>query len=307
MQKSYPGINPSISEWKGQEITDFQEELRIRVNANISEKWFYNHMKSPGPSLPRIDMLNILSKFTGYANWDEFVFKEGQSILIPTGTTTPRTTEKTHLPVTKSPANRYFILVPVLALSLLLALFGFYSIFNTREYRFTFEDADTHEQVINPLTEVILLPEGESPVHAKVDSDGSFRLRTSARRIRMVVKSPYYQNDTVVRVVKKFSRNETVALKSDDYSLMIHYLSTMKVDDWEKRRKHLDAVIGDDAMICQVGRDKEIPAIAIYSKEEFIDLLSMPSGSLKNIEILDSHVKNDKIVLMKFRIDKEKK
>jgi len=27
MLQSYPGINPSISEWKGQEIVDFQEEL----------------------------------------------------------------------------------------------------------------------------------------------------------------------------------------------------------------------------------------------------------------------------------------
>ena len=38
MQQSYPGINPSISEWKGQDITDFQEELLRSVNAPISEK-----------------------------------------------------------------------------------------------------------------------------------------------------------------------------------------------------------------------------------------------------------------------------
>ena len=45
MQQSYPGINPVISEWKGQEITDFQEELLNKANAHISEKWFYNHIK----------------------------------------------------------------------------------------------------------------------------------------------------------------------------------------------------------------------------------------------------------------------
>jgi len=73
MQQSYPGINPSISDWKGQEITDFQEELLIKVNAHISEKWFYNHIKSENRSLPRIDVLNLLSKYAGYANWNDFV------------------------------------------------------------------------------------------------------------------------------------------------------------------------------------------------------------------------------------------
>ena len=46
MQQSFPGINPSISEWKGQEIVDFQEELLHKVNAHISEKWFYTHIKA---------------------------------------------------------------------------------------------------------------------------------------------------------------------------------------------------------------------------------------------------------------------
>ena len=75
MQQSYPGINPSISEWRGQEITDFQEELLRKANAHISEKWFYNHMKSVSRTLPRIDVLNLLCKYAGYANWDDFVFK----------------------------------------------------------------------------------------------------------------------------------------------------------------------------------------------------------------------------------------
>ena len=65
MQQSYPGINSAISEWKGQDITDFQEELLSKVNAHISEKWFYTHMKSTNKTLPRIDVLNLLSKYAG--------------------------------------------------------------------------------------------------------------------------------------------------------------------------------------------------------------------------------------------------
>jgi len=75
MQQNHPGINPSISEWRGQEIVDFQEDLLGKVNAQISEKWFYTHMKSEHRSLPRIDVLNFLSKYAGYENWDDFKFK----------------------------------------------------------------------------------------------------------------------------------------------------------------------------------------------------------------------------------------
>ena len=94
MKRSYPGINPSISEWKGQEIVDFQEELLQKVNAHISEKWFYTHIKSRKPTLPRIDILNLLSNYAGYANWDDFKLKHQEPETIDIST---------------KKANRYFL------------------------------------------------------------------------------------------------------------------------------------------------------------------------------------------------------
>ena len=110
MQLSYPGINPSISDWKGQELTDFQEDLRIKVNANISEKWFYTHMKSTHTALPRIDMLNFLSRYAGYSNWDDFVFKNRP--------------EENVQQLSQPNTYRYFYLIPLLAILVLGALFG---------------------------------------------------------------------------------------------------------------------------------------------------------------------------------------
>jgi hypothetical protein len=301
MQQSYPGINPSIAEWKGQEITDFQEDLRIKVNANISEKWFYTHMKSPDPTFPRIDMLNILSKYAGYANWDEFVFENGQKILIPK----PQVDD--FKPKPKVSANRFFIMVPLLAVATAMILFGLYTLFSTREYRFTFIDADTRQPITGNRTEVILLPEGESPVHTLIGSDGSYKIRTAKSKIKMVVKTPYYQCDTIVRILKKLNGDEIIELKADDYSLMIHYFSMMKVDDWEKRKKHLETMIDDDAMIYQVLNDKEATGMALFNKQEFIDRMTMPTGSLRNIEILDSRFRNDKILVLKFRINDNKR
>ena len=292
MQQSYPGINPSVADWKGQEITDFQEDLRIKVNAQISEKWFYTHMKSTHATLPRIDMLNFLSKYAGYANWDDFIFKNRQKVRVSTA------------PMN---ANRYFFLIPLLALVIVCIFFGIFKLFNTREYRFTFIDADTHEPISSNSTEVILLPDGESPVPYLVGSDGCFHLKTDKSKIRMVVKSPYYQVDTIVRIVRKLDLNEMVMLKPDDYALMIHYFSMMKVDDWEKRRNRLNEMINDDAMIYQVINDKEAIGMTLYNKQEFIDKLTMPSGSLKNIEILRSQFRNGKIIVLRFRINEKKR
>ncbi|MFH1160186.1 MAG: hypothetical protein V1733_04475, partial [bacterium] len=99
MQQTFPGINPSISEWKGQEIVNFQEELRVKVNGHISEKWFYTHIKSHKGSLPRIDVLNLLSKYAGYSDWDDFLFRHKD--------------QSSPIPLTKK-ANRVFIVVPAL-------------------------------------------------------------------------------------------------------------------------------------------------------------------------------------------------
>jgi len=296
MQESYPGINPSIAEWKGQEITDFQEDLRIRVNAHISEKWFYTHMKSGHPSVPRIDMLNLLSKYAGYSNWDDFVFKNSGVI----------SNEQPAISGQKN-ANRFFLLIPLLVLVIVVIFYGLFRIFNTQEYRFCFYDADTREPITNSQIEITLLLEGESPVHNLADPNGCFRLKTDKSLIRMVVKAPYYGTDTILRMVRKLNRNEMVMLHADDYSLMIHYFSMMKVDDWSKRRSRLEAMINDGAMICQVFNNKEATGMALYNKQEFIDKMTIPSGSLKNIEILSSQMRENKIMVLRFRINDKKR
>ena len=78
------------------------------------------------------------------------------------------------------------------------------------------------------------------------------------------------------------------------------------VDTVRTSLQHLIKLIDDGAIICQVIRGENTPGMALYNKQEFIDLLSMPSGSLKNIEVLGSRLKDEKIVLLRFRVREEK-
>jgi hypothetical protein len=285
MQESYPGINPSISEWKGQEIVDFQEELLHKVNAHISEKWFYTHVKGGRETLPRIDTLNLLSKYAGYSNWDDFKFKHPGQVLAVDHS---------------KRANRYFIYIPVLALLTLGVMFILFKMLSTKDYKFRFYDADTKEPVTNTIIEVSVLLEGESPVSYLCGQEGSFILKTDKANVHFVVKSPYYQTDTIIRLLDKFNRDEIVQLRPDNYAMMIQYFSSMNVKDWQKRRNQLNLMIADSAMIYQVF-DKEAVGVELYNKMEFINKMTLPSTGLKDIEILDTKYQGDKISLIRFR------
>ncbi len=289
MKRSYPGMNPVISDWKGQEITDFQEELLMKVNGRLSEKWFYTHIKTSASSLPRIDVLNMLCKYAGYSNWDDFRFKNSAPAAL---------SEKLRK------TNSIFIWVPLLVLTAMFLLFIMYSkMVNTQNYRFTFIDAETGDTIKNTKIQVDLLLKDESPVSYTSDKDGHFGLRTNQSKIRMLIQSPYYQTDTVDRILKKFNRDEQIRLHADAYALMIHYFSKTDNKSWQKRRDQLDKMFSDEAIIYQVPDQKEGTGMELYNKWEFIDKITMPVSSLRKIEILDSRYKKGQIVILRFKVN----
>ncbi|HAM08939.1 MAG: hypothetical protein A2X05_03640 [Bacteroidetes bacterium GWE2_41_25] len=291
MMRSYPGLDPEISNWKGQEITDFQEDLLEKVNGQLSEKWFYNHMKTDSHSLPRVDVLNILSKYTGYKNWHDFRYKNAGK------------------PAVADKPGRFInnlIRIPLLFLSVIILIFIIIKIINTQNYRFTFIDSDTREPVTDSNLRVELLNENESPLSIPASSGGSITVRTSKSSVTMIVKAPYYKTDTIKRVLRKIGHDEQVNLNADYYALMISYFSQSDVIGWENRRQKLTMIISDDAIIYMLPDKSAGSGIALYNKWEFIDKITMPSSGLRKIEILDCRYLDGKISVLRFRIKRNK-
>jgi hypothetical protein len=286
MKKSYPGVNSEVSEWKGQTITDFQEDLQQRVNGRISEKWFYTHMKSSVQTLPRIDILNMLSQYAGYKNWDDFRNRNLATVSLSD---------------TLTKSNRVFIIIPLIIVAVLAILFTIYKIIDTRNYRFTFIDTDTGEPILNTRIQADLIMNNESPLTYMSDNKGNITIRTDQSRIKLAVNAPCYIEDTIIRIVKKFNRVEQVKLKSDPYSLMIRYFSQTDLQAWQNRRAQLDRMISDQAMIFQLPDRKHGTGAELYNKWEFIDKLTMPASSLRHIEILSSRYEKKQIVILRFR------
>jgi hypothetical protein len=242
-------------------------------------------MKGTHGSLPRIDVLNLLSKYAGYVDWNDFVYRNNggvSGIRLKSG-------------------NRYFIYVPMLVIATMFILFLLFRLVNTREYTFCFYDADTKEAITNNMIEVNIIEDNESPVSYLCSADGCFTFSTDQSFIKMVVNTPYYMSDTISRTLKKFNRQETFALHANEYALMLKYFSEMNVEDWQKRRNRMDAMFDESAMIYQVYNDKRATGMELFTKWEFIDKMTVPAHSLKNIEILDTKFVGERIMILRFR------
>lgn len=202
MQRSHPEIPSELSDWRGQDIMAFQVDLRETQNEHISEKWFYTHMKSSGNKLPRIDTLNLLSRYVGYKNWADFSFNHDNRDNNSKGKT--------------DKSNRVFLLVP--ALVMFLVIFFYMAVANiyNKEYNICFIDGTTEQAILDQRIDIAVMVEGESPAYYTCDESGCFSIIHNSRSLEFVVETNGYQTDTIVRMLNKFNRNEIIRLRPED-------------------------------------------------------------------------------------------
>ena len=282
----FPGASEQIQDWKGQTIHLFQDDLFEKVNQNISEKWFYNHMKTSTDKLPRIDMLNILSRYCGYVDWQDFIYRH-------------RETSGIALQGKKANPNKIFIYVSLLTLLTVAIIYIFYSISSTRNYQFCFINADDRSSIRSENIKMELFQQNESPLYYNSDSTGCIEFWTNTIKCQFVITAPYYKRDTITRMLKKYKRHETIPLHVDDYALMLHYYSASDVVNWKKRKRQLNQIFHDNAIIYEV-LSAGNTGIEIYDKKEFIEKLMIPISSNKELDIIDIIYNEGKISKLRF-------
>lgn len=264
----------SIENWKGDEIVNFQEDLFTKVKGKVSEKWFYTYIKNTPNKLPRIDVLNLLSDYVGHKSWNTF-----------------KANQQTHKIKTKKTSKRL-----VLAAVLPVVIIVIYFLNRKNTFEFCFVDALKNEIVSMPI-DIKILHQNQSPEHFKTDSLGCFSYETKKEIIKFVIESPYHKTDTIIRGIEA-ENNQIVKVKPDDYALMLHYYANGNVKDWQNHINKLELLIDDNAKIYRLFK-KNIN-IEIYSKDEFIRMLTIPTKSLKQTEILKKEIENGKIKTLKF-------
>ena len=279
--------NPSdIRTWKGEDIRCFQNDLAEKVNGRVSEKWFYTHFKADRETVPRVDMLDLLSRYVGYDSWNDYRQQHSpEAAVLPPA---PRAGQKAWVGIAAG----------VLLLSGLLGLYHW--IQRPVTYRFCLMNAYDRQPVSPDEVSVRVLLEGESPYRLPVDAGGCLTVTTRNARVRLMVRSSYYKSDTLVRVLDKANPTEQVALETDDYAWMLRLFSRADVSDWQQRRAQLDSMFAPDARIYQLFAGQAV-GMELYNKQEFINKLTMPLRSLRQIEVLDIRYADDRIQVLRFK------
>lgn len=280
-----------IAEWKGQDIVAFQEHLLETVQGQVSEKWFYTHIKQRQNRLPRIDVLNMLSAYAGERNWASFVAARRENPAAPVE---PQQ-------VIQPPAWAWKIPWRVLLGSLGLLLLGGWLIMarQAQVHRFCFVAADSGTPLADDRLQVWLVRAGESPMQLPLKKGGCVEVKIPGPEIRLILQGSYFLSDTIVRQTASALPEETIPIYTDDYARIIHYFSTNNLDDWQKRRRQLQEMFAENARIIQIDPANQY-AMEMYNKTDFVNKLSLPIRSLGQIEVLETRYEGDQIVYLRF-------
>lgn len=322
-----------MTDWRGVDITTFQEDLLDKTKATVSEKWFYTYFKSDFKKLPRIDMLNLLAQYCGYRNWAQYVHKKEVEVFdkpekpkldpihYPTEkneeeivenniekveNSAPKIVEpiieKTSVPTSteRKPKPKKWLGWGLGIVTVIGGLgIGAYELFKDRTYEFCFIDSDRTTKITSPI-EVTILREGFTPLVLNTNS-GCVAFESPRDTLLMAVNSPYHKVDTLKINLKNYKDAENIVLNADDYKVMLHYYSN-SAKDLKERVKKLNQMIDDNALIYQV-YDNDVFGVEILSKQQYINLMTLPTTTLKNYTLIESERnKQGKIVKLKFRI-----
>lgn len=264
-------IRKEFKDWSVADIQYFQDDLEGKCKSTVSEKWVYNHFKNENENLPRVDVLNLLSVYCGYKNWDDFKFQNQEK-----------------QPRVRAKRKYYWVVIGIGLFSLGLV---FWVTSSTKETILIFRDAYTHQQIKAGDLQLDYLSRkansNASVLSLQVLEFDTLRVDGAYYKAKEIILNPVSDRDTL-----------EIELLPDDYALMLNYFSRATSDNWEKRRKQLDEAIHDEAKLFQVHAD--LNGIEMLNKHEFIDRLILPVNSLKNLEIQHIIYKDNQIYRLRF-------
>jgi hypothetical protein len=278
-------LSPDISLWKGEDIIKFQEDLLLKVKGRVSEKWFYNYFRNDIQKLPRIDMLNLLSEYVGFEDWAGFVAKHNIQ------------TKK----VRKQKKYKKYMLLAMFIFTLAIGLSFVLKQEQAHKVNLCFVD-ETGQLINEPISITVNLEEETAKILQSKNACVNFEIKNNSMNIQ--IKSPYYKDKVLKRILDNHDYKEQIRLETDVYSLILRHYSNSNTTNWKVRRAKLNQLIADDAIIYQqwFGDNK---GVEMYTKEDFVYQMTIPTSILKHIEILETVYKNGKIQKLRFRVNQK--
>lgn len=283
---------------EGEELDENLEHKLEKTleNAGIIKAEIENDQKNSISVQKPVENLNEKSNLQKN-NTDNQIIKEKEQIF----STYDTSEEKSTFSIVK----KYIWLGISGILAILVGLLGFKDELFSRKFYYSFVDADRNSK-INAELQVQILKQDESPILYTAKPNEPFVYTTKSKTLTMVVSSPYYRTDTIQRNLETAPEAETIELKPNDYAIMLFYYSK-SIKDLKRKRESLNYLISDNALIYQV-YDNETYGVETMDKQRYINLVTLPSTSLENLEVIDTkNDKNNKIIMIKFKIATDEK
>lgn len=293
LQEDHPEVDDNMQDWKGDEITLFREDLQEKVQGTISEKWFYTHIKNEQDKLPRVDTLNLFSQYIGLQSWNAFIHQFGEK---SSEEEIVQQQKELSLRAKKYNRKNTFIFIAVFC----VAIIGLMTYFNatTEEephYNICFIDKNTHLPVVDSFLEIKVIKGDETPMFYPLKSSC---LSGVGDEVDIIIKGRFYKPLHIKRKISSSTYEESIFLEPDDYAMILHLFANSKVEDWKERRNQLSEMLHDNLKAYEISQDGF--TIDVLTKDEFINVMTLPTKVLKNVAIVHTEYDGDKMSLIKF-------
>lgn len=223
----------------------------------------------------------------------------------------PTTTTEVEISIIPTKKNFFKKNAWALITSVLIAitgLLGFKDVLFSKTYTYCFIDKDRGVSVINTL-DIMVIKENESPLMYKIKPGECFSYSTKDKNLKMKISAAFYEPLEVNRNLENAPGEEKIELKPDDYKMAAYYFSRKDITGnseeqvalIKQKRNQLENLISNNAVIYQV-YDNNTYGIEKIDKQKYITLVTTPTTSLKNLNVIEMKKDNGKIVSIKFKI-----
>lgn len=272
-QEHYPYFQGNWKNFSSQDIQNLIVLIEEKTKQNVSEKWIYTHLKPEiNSKLPRKDMLDILSQFSGFSGWDEFQFKNREVV------------SEEKIPLPKKKNKSLFILIGILIASIIIIFLIYFNKKSTQKFRLKNEFTQETIQAKDVKAYKI---ENNEKIQIPI-KNAEVEIESNDENTKIVVESPYYKKHEIK--VNSNSGKTEILLKPDDFAMILKAFMKSDIKDWETRKVQLDKILSEDLEVIVMLKDNL--GAEYFDKKEFSQKLIVPTESVKKMQILE--IKNDK-------------
>lgn len=274
-QKSYPQFQGNWKNFSSKDIRQLIDLIEIQLKEKVSEKWIYTHLKpESNEKLPRKDMLDIFSKFSGFVDWDEFVFKNKNE-------TKTKNEIRKEVNSSKFFSKNWFwlLLIPVI-----FAIIYWFPEKKSESKTVEIKNEFTKEPI--PTEEIKVYKVQEDKKIPLEIENSKIDVEETDQKIR--IESPYFETK---EVEISTSANE-ILLKPEDYAMVLKHFIHSDLKDWENRKEKLDKILSNDLEVIILL--KENLGAEYLNKDEFSGKLIVPTSETRKMKILNLETNEQK-------------